>query len=144
MPAIYDRLGVKFQYPENWELTEEECVQWPRTVSLQAPGGALWSVSIYPEDVEMDAREQEAVDALKSEYEGVETEPAFDSIGGRDATGQNLQFFYIDFVITAQIRVLAAADRRYLLFCQAEDREFEKLAMVFRAISESMVRNLVG
>ena len=48
MPAVYQKLGVKLLYPENWSITDEDDEDWPRTVTLQSRETGFWSLHVYP------------------------------------------------------------------------------------------------
>ena len=34
MPAVYDKLGIRFNYPENWRLDESEALEGAATVTV--------------------------------------------------------------------------------------------------------------
>ena len=50
-----------------------------------------------------------------------------------------MNFYCLDFLVTSQVRALRHGHAVYLLTYQAEDREFDQLADVFRAITASML-----
>ena len=41
MPATYDKMGIRFLYPENWTLDEEDAVQGCKSVSVNSPKGLV-------------------------------------------------------------------------------------------------------
>ena len=41
MAAIFDKLGIRFQYPENWTLDESEALAGDQAVTVFSPGGRL-------------------------------------------------------------------------------------------------------
>ena len=47
MPSTYDKLGVRFLYPDNWILDEEDAPNGNPSVTVQSPGGAFWSLAIH-------------------------------------------------------------------------------------------------
>jgi hypothetical protein len=83
---------------------------------------------------------QEAVTGLREAYEDVESEEVLEKIGPADAVGYNLDFIYLDFIVRAEVRSFDLGPRTVVVLCQAESREFEQLAKVFRAITLSMLR----
>ena len=48
-------------------------------------------------------------------------------MAGHDLIGYDLAFYYLDLINTALIRSLQVGQTSYMIFCQAEDRDFEKL-----------------
>ena len=47
-----------------------------------------------------------ALEAMRQEYEGLETEEVRETLAGREMVGYDLNFFLFDFTSTAQIRGL--------------------------------------
>ncbi|HEV3416920.1 MAG TPA: hypothetical protein VG056_08915 [Pirellulales bacterium] len=137
MPAVFDRLGVHFQYPENWtlEAANEADVE---EVTVYGPGGTFWSLTIHergdPEEL-MDV----VVDAMRAEYDELDAEAINDSIAAQALAGYDLNFYCLDLTNTAQIRAFSRGAKTYLLIWQAEDRDFDLVLPVFRAITTSLI-----
>lgn len=105
---------------------------------VQAPCGAFWSIDLR---LQMDDSRELAAEALRSmrqDYADLEAEPVTEQVGGMEAVGYNLHFYYMDFIISARIRSLGTDAGSIVVLYQAEDRDFERLQPVFRAISESI------
>ncbi len=58
---------------------------------------------------------------------------------GRSLVGYDLNFFFLDLTNTARIRCVGTERATYTVFCQAEDREFERIEPVFRAMTTSLL-----
>jgi len=54
MPAKFDKMGISFQYPENWTLDEEDALQGRDSVTVYTPGGGFWSVAVHPSTTDPD------------------------------------------------------------------------------------------
>jgi hypothetical protein len=140
MPALFNKLGIRFQYPENWTLeADNAAAAGQRTVSVYSPGGAFWTVVIRRGRDDPDRLAREALAAMQKEYEDLESEPSRDKFGGRELNGFDLSFYCLDLINTAWIRAWRDANASYLLICQAEDREFEEVSLVFRAMTTSLL-----
>ena len=122
MPATFDNLGITFQYPDNWQLDEEEMRQGQSAVTVFSPGGAFWSVALHGASVDPARIAQAALDAMHKEYDDLEAEPVNETIAGHALVGFDLNFFYLDLTNTAAIRSLRIAGAAYTIFFQAEDR----------------------
>jgi hypothetical protein len=142
MPAEFDRLGISFQYPENWTLDEEDALAGRRSVTLYSPGGGFWSVALHPETASPTYLARGVVQAMKEEYEDLEAEETSETLAGREMIGYDLNFFCFDLTNTAQIRCVQVAQTTYSIFCQAEDREFDRIHRVFQAITASLLSGL--
>jgi hypothetical protein len=139
MPGVYDKMGIRFLYPDNWALDEDDALHGNRSVTVHSPGGAFWSITLHAAGTDPDALAQAALDALKSEYPESESEAVSEKLGGQSIAGYDFRFFYLDFVNTALIRGFRTPGASCLVLCQAEDREFNELGPVFRAITTSLL-----
>ena len=143
MPAKFAKIGISFQYPENWTLDEEDARAGNRSVTVHSPGGAFWSVAVHPR---ADPRRvvEAVLNAMRQEYEGLEFEEARDVVVGHVLAGYDMNFFYLDLTNTAQIRSLRVDRTVYTIFWQAEDRELAAIERVFDAMTTSMLMNLAA
>ncbi len=142
MPAEFSKLGISFQYPDNWTLDEEDARAGRRSVTVYSPGGAFWTVAVHPESADPDQLAEGAVAAMREEYGEVDCEEAHESVAGHAMVGRDLNFFALDLTNTAQIRALRIGPATYTIFCQAEDREFETVRNVFLAMTTSLLSGL--
>jgi hypothetical protein len=139
MPGVYEKMGIRFLYPDNWILDEEEAPQDSFSVTIYSPRGAFWSLVVHATGSDPKALAIAALKTLQTEYPDSEAEPVSEQIGGQTISGYDLNFFYLDFTSTALIRGFRTASASCLVLCQAEDREFVELAPVFRAITTSLL-----
>lgn len=139
MPAVFDHLGVQFQYPESWTLEADDEADG-QEVTVYSPDGAFWSLTIHERG---DARElvDLVVSAMREEYDELDSEEVADSISGQRLTGNDLNFYCLDLTNTAQVRAFSRGDKTYLMLWQAEDREFDWIAPIFRAIATSLIEH---
>jgi hypothetical protein len=142
VPVRFQKLGISFQYPDNWTLDEEDALAGYRSVTVYSPGGAFWTVAMHPPSVDPTRLAEAAVDAMKQEYEELEAEETREALAGREMIGFDLNFFYLDLTNTARIRCLRTERTTYTIFCQAEDREFDDVQMVFQAMTASLLTGL--
>ncbi len=144
MPAIYDHIGVRFLYPENWSITDEDEEGWPRTVTLQSQQTGFWSLHVYPAGQEVRPVVKELIEAMQTEFDDIEVLPAKETIGDIDAKGVDLAFFYLDLLVEAKIRSLKTPSATLVWLYQAESREFEAMEPVFQAIATSLLQTQVA
>lgn len=142
MPAVYDKMGIRFQYPENWTLDEKDALEGEESVTVYSPGGAFWSVVVHPRYRDPAELAKAALEAMQQEYEGLESQPVEETILGSDLVGYDLNFFYLDLTSTSLIRGVRARNATLLIFCQADDREFEQIDRVFQAMTISLLKSV--
>jgi hypothetical protein len=139
MPCQFNRLGISFQYPENWTLDEEDTLAEKPSVTVYSPGGAFWSVSVHPRSADPARLAKAVVEAMSAEYEDLDSEAAQETVGGRSLVGYDLTFFFLDFTNTAAIRCVQTERATLVVFCQAEDHEYDAVRRVFLAMTTSLL-----
>lgn len=140
MPGTYENFGVKFLFPDNWEMGDEEVGQPPYEVSFQIPGGGFWMLRVYEGRIGCDELLREARETMESEYEGIESSPFINQVDDTEIYGCEMNFYYLDLVVTAKSQCFTTADRTFLIHVQAESRDFEANEPVFRAMMTSLLR----
>ncbi|MDX2038238.1 MAG: hypothetical protein SFX72_16435 [Isosphaeraceae bacterium] len=126
MLQVYDGHGIRFEYPEGWEseITEEG----PRlTVGINAPDGLAFAIITTDESDDLDPQTiaDEALAAIRDEYEGIEVRPASETIDGRSAEGHDLDFTSLDLPNSCVIRAYRGAGRTVLFYGQWTEAEGE-------------------
>ena len=139
MPAEFNKRGISFQYPDNWTLDEEEVQAGQGSVTVYSPGGAFWSVTREGPDAPSLARH--VVQAIQNEYEQCEFEPMVRRIGEHEVDGFELNFYCLDFLITAHVLNVHSTQGQLAVLYQAESRDFDRLQPVFDAISASLLQH---
>jgi len=138
MPAVFEQLGIRFEYPENWEI-EEMSEGEVEQVVVSSPNTAFWHLSKYPAETDLEPLFDEAMAALRSEHKGMETEPVNDEVDGRALTGFDVNFICLDLTNTCWLRGFQTEEATFLLICQAEDGEFAGVGPVFQAMLASVL-----
>jgi hypothetical protein len=143
MPATFDQFGIRFDYPDNWTVEPSEADDSNVQVIVSSPHTAFWQLSKHPAEAELEPLFDEVLAALRGEYKEIEVEPEDELVDDRLVTGFSANFFYLDLTNTCWLRGFKTPEATYLLVCQAEDREFAQVELVFRAMLASVLRNLV-
>lgn len=141
MAAVYRNLGIEFMYPENWTLSQSEGSELPLAIALESPEGSLWMLHVC----HAATREADLIEGLMSEfreqYEDFEPTAASQDIVDYHCHGVDAHFYCLDFLVTAQIRVVRTAQHVIGLVSQAESRQFDKQSPVFAAMLTSLLSN---
>lgn len=138
MAGEFNELGFHFLYPDNWTVTRERTTGFPRSVSVQSPSGAFWSVTADRPPV--DELVDRVVQAISAEYEEVEESLVERAVGPAMLSGRELNFYCLDLLIVAQVLQADFDGKALAILMQAESREFEELQAVFDAITWSLLR----
>ncbi|HVU85926.1 MAG TPA: hypothetical protein VHD36_01300 [Pirellulales bacterium] len=140
MAALFDKLGIHFLYPESWKLDESEALEGNQVVSVYSPGGSFWSVMIHPSGTAPEKLAATALKAMRQQYDELDAEEVRETIAGQELVGYDMNFYCLDLTNTAQVRSYGTRDAAYVIFCQADDREFAEIEEIFRAITTSLLR----
>jgi hypothetical protein len=139
MPAVYDKMGIHFLYPENWTLDEQEALEGENSVAVYSPTGGFWSIMLAEPNVDPKELTLAALQAMKQEYEDFEAEPASEMIAGTELNGFDMNFYCLDLTNTAFVRGFRTRRASCVVLCQAEDRDYGGVERVFWAITTSLL-----
>jgi len=138
MTTEFKELGFQFLYPENWTVTKDASQAYPRSVTVQSPSGAFWSVTA--DRSAADELVQRVGAAIADEYEGTEVHEMRRKVGPLEMQGQELNFYCLDLLVTAQVLGWEKDGLALAILMQAENREFEELSRVFDAMTFSLLK----
>ena len=147
MPAQFDDFGIRFLYPDNWQIAEREENEGDRGATLDLPGGGFFSIERTDA-----AGVKELVDGLvetiAADYEGLERDDCSWEAVPEGTSVTELRFYYLDLLIVSRLVVVPAElldqrldDEVLVIQMQAESRDFDKNEPVFAAIMKQIVEN---
>jgi hypothetical protein len=140
MPEVFDKLGLRFQYPDNWAVETDQALRGRQSVSVYSPEGAFWTVILQPSGTDPAELAKVTLATMRQEYEDLDSESVREKVGQTELVGFDVNFYCLDLTNTAWIRAGSTAAATYLILCQAEDREFSAVSHVFRAMTASLLR----
>ena len=142
MPHTFSKFGISFLYPDNWALDESDVEGGAESATVYSPGGAFWSVSVHPASAAPEDLSKAAVEAMRAEYPELEQESTYEFVDGHRLYGFDLNFYYLDLTNSAFVRSFRTPVATYVVFYQAEDREYREFEQVFAAITKSFFDSL--
>ena len=144
MPALFDQFGIRFEFPENWEVDAPAEATGDVSITVSSPETAFWSLTRYQGTLDPTELLEQVLATMKDEYAFLEFETAAENVENQTMVGYDLNFFCLDLSNTAWFRGFQREKATYLLFCQAEDREMEQVEPVLHAMTVSLLRNNQG
>lgn len=138
----FQRDGLQFEYPDDWSIDVDADADGVAEVTALSPEGGFWSVSVHPSSADPLQLTRAIVDEMRRQYDDIDVEPAGESIEGRELRGHDFNFYCLDLTNTATVRAIRSPAAIHLVLCQAEDREWKRVAPVFSAMTTSLVRGL--
>jgi len=141
MSGKFDRHGIQFQYPENWELvdegTDDAC-----SVSVHSPDGGFWSATIHSAATDRQDLAQRVLEVMRSEYDDFEAEPCRERVDAYRLEGYDMLFYCRYVLVAARLRIVPAGERTMVILYQSDDQQMRELTPVFQAITVSLLRSL--
>ncbi len=138
MAAVFERSGVKFQFPENWAVETEDSDSGGWTVAVQSPVTAFVVVSLRTDGQTATEVADEALTAIRAEYADAEAEAVVESLAGRPALGHDIDFLTLDTTTSCWTRCVDTADGPLLVLCQVSDFDRAVNEPVLNAITTSL------
>src|SRR5687767_4732077 len=96
MTAIYEKLGIRFRYPGNWTLDESDALEGQNSVCVYSPGGAFWSITLHPPDIDPQTLVDAALNAMRQEYQDLDAQAVRETVAGRELIGCDMNFYCLD------------------------------------------------
>lgn len=137
MALRFERDGISFSYPENWQHDLEEADGgW--TLSLQSPDTPFLLISHYEETPQLEEIAEATLEAMRAEYPDLEADEVVESLAGQMAMGNDIRFFSLDLTNTCWTRCFYGPYGTVLVMWQAADLDLEKHGDVLKAICASI------
>lgn len=134
----FERDGVRFQYPDNWELQAEQTDDGGWTAMVQSPDTAFLLVSLRPEAGDPAELADQTLEALKAEYPELDAENAMDTVAGVRAIGHDVDFLTLDTAISCRTRCLDTPVGPLLVMAQVSEYDMPVNDPVLRAMCASL------
>jgi hypothetical protein len=137
MLDTFERDGVRFRYPGDWQLeTESNGGGW--TASIQSPATAFVVVTFVPGVEDPGELVEAAVEGLRADYPDLDAEDAVDTIAGQPALGADVNFVHFDLTNTCWVRAVPAADGAVLVMAQCTDDELPDQGEALKSVLASL------
>jgi hypothetical protein len=137
VPSEFADGGIRFKYPENWQLERENSdTGW--SVSVQSPGTAFMLVTLHEDMPSVERVAQTVLAAMQEVYPELEADDCVDSLAGQPAIGHDIRFFSLDLTNSCWTRIAYSARGTLLVMCQTSDLEYHTSEPVLRAMRKSL------
>lgn len=137
VPGFYDKAGLRFAYPDNWTIDDDDQSSADAAVTVLSPATAFWTVMLYHRQLDVRELADAVLEALQSEYPQTEVDT---TEATAEAHAYELSFQCLDLINTAFIRAFQHGEQTYLVLSQAEDHELEVAEQVFDAMAASLLQ----
>lgn len=137
MSSEYAAHGIRFRYPPEWELSEQN-EEGRTSITVSSPHTSFWTVSLFSDRPEPDDLIAAALQAFSDEYEELDVYPSKDRVCRRPTVGRDIDFVCMELLNTARLRAFQTADFAVLVLYQGNDAEMESQGPILEQITKSL------
>lgn len=134
MPATFESFGIKFLYPDNWQVTERGEDEGTEGVTLELPCGGFFAIEREREGQLEEELLEEIATSLEEEYGEVEREKLQLGELADAERAVEFRFYYLDLLVISRLILIRIQGFTYVVQMQAESRDFDANELVFSAI----------
>lgn len=137
MVETYQSHGVRFEYPDDWEIIEQQDAQ-EVAITVQSPETSFWLLTVFFDRPDPEKIAEAALDAFRQEYEDLDIYESDDNICDEDAVAWDLEFRAMEVYNSAWVRTFQTDQFSALVLYQANDLELEDTADTMRGMTRSL------
>lgn len=136
--AVYEEHGVRFEYPDNWELSHEHHDE-DFSVTVESEGTAFWMLSVLQGRPVAEDVIEAALESFRGEYDPVDVYESEDSICMLPTVARDVDFYELEMVNRASLRVCETDSTTIFVLLQMSDTEREEAEPLLKAITDSLM-----
>ncbi|MGH7202691.1 MAG: hypothetical protein ACREJB_18945 [Planctomycetaceae bacterium] len=137
MQEVYAKHSVRFRYPEDWELGEEEHGE-DLVITVSSPETSFWSLSLFLDRPTPQRVMETAIGAFREEYEEMDVYSPEVSVCMRDTVARDVEFVCLELINGAFLRAFQTQEFTALVLYQGTDSELSDTRRILEAITASL------
>ena len=137
MDEVYETHGVRFQFPDDWELREEEKDR-EFTVTVSSPETSFWSLVLLFDRPQPEHVMESALEVFRQEYDELDIYPSNAPLCNCQTVARDIEFVCLELINSAFLRAFQTERFTALVLYQATDIELQNTNTVLNRISQSL------
>jgi hypothetical protein len=137
MEVTYHSHGVRFQYPQDWELSEQQEGE-QISITLSSPLTAFWTLTLFPDCPDPGDIVAAALDAFYEEYDELDDYPSKTRLCKRPTVARDVDFVCLELLNSAGIRAFRAGEFTVLVLFQFTEGERDETGPILEQITRSL------
>jgi len=137
MEEIYNQHGVRFVYPDDWEVTEEKRDD-ELSITVSSPHASFWTLTLFYDSPDPEDIIETVLEAFRDEYQELDIYPADDEVCDCPTVARDIEFVCLELLNSAWARSFQTPDFTGLVLYQATDHEQEQALPVFETLTASL------
>lgn len=134
----YESHGVLFDYPDIWELSEQNEPDGDIVVTVAANGTCFWTLRILPSCPAPPEVVGSCVEAFREEYEDMEESATHQSLAEMPAYTRELNFTCFELINTAVLSSVRTMEFTLLVWWQGTDHELAETREILDHMTGSL------
>ena len=139
--AVYEEPGVRFEYPDNWELSHEHHDE-DFSVTIESEGTAFWMLSVLQGRPVAEDVIEAALESFRAEYEPVDVYESEASICMLPTLARDVDFYELEMVNRASLLACETDSTTIFVLFQMSDTERAEAEPLLKAITDSLMCEL--
>ena len=137
MEAIYQLYGVKFRYPSEWELSEQQTDE-QISITVSSPQTAFWTLNLFPDCPLPHDVVDTVLDVFHEEYSEMDDYPSQVRVGKRPTVARDIDFVCLEVFNLAGVRAFRIPAFTVLVLFQLTEAERDKTGPILDKITRSL------
>jgi hypothetical protein len=137
MDTTYQSHGVKFRYPRDWELSEQQEGE-QISITVSSPLTAFWTLTLFLDRPDPGDIVAAALDAFHEEYAELDDYPSKTRLCKRPTVARDIDFVCLELLNSASIRAFRARDFTVLVLFQFTEGERDETGPILERITRSL------
>ena len=137
MDEIYVAHGVRFRYPDDWDLSEQQTAN-EVTITISSRETSFWSLTLFFDRPQPERVLETALEAFRDEYDDIDVYPAETMLCRLNNLSRDVEFVCFELINSAFLRVFCTGRFTALVFYQGTDHELEETRSVLEEISNTL------
>lgn len=133
----YNNHGIRFSYPDIWELTEDADGQ-DIVLTVSSTESCFWTLRILPACPPPPQVVDSCVEAFREEYDEVDVESTESTLAEMPAYSRDLEFFCMELLNAVALRSVRTSDFTLLVWWQATQTDLGESRSILDHMSASV------
>ncbi len=134
---VYDSHGVRFSYPANWELAEDNFPNEHR-ITIDNGSTSFWSLTLYFERPTPEQLVESASEAFREEYDEIDFYEAQACLCRGRTIARDVDFVCLEFVNSAFLRAFETDEFTALVLYQETNQSLRENRPILEQITNSL------
>ena len=137
MHTVFERHGVRFEYPDDWILHEQSS-PGEISITVNSPETSFWSLTLLFERPDPYRVVETALDTFREEYSEIDVYSSEEQLGDSRTVARDVDFVCHELIGSAFLRAAVVPGFTLLVLYQGADFELDETQSILERVSKSL------